>query len=90
MKSKAKVSLPAICVQVGTSVSGYPIIQDPEYQKGEPFTARVYTIEDESRYLKVSNVPALALSLELKTFLCSLLQSKEDIIQSLTYLEQDT
>jgi hypothetical protein len=89
MQSNANVSPPALCVQVGTSVSGYPIIQDPEYQKGEPFTARVYTIEDESRYLKVSNVPPLALSMELKAFLCSLLQTTEDIIQSLTYLEQD-
>ena len=86
MNSKVNLPSPAGCVQVGTSVSGYPIIQDPGYQKGEPFTARVYTIEDESRYLKVSNVPALALSMELKAFLCSQLHSPPDIIQSLTYL----
>jgi hypothetical protein len=61
MKSKVNVPPPTGCVQVGTSLSGYPIIQDPGYKKGEPFTARVYTIEDESRYLKVSNVPVLAL-----------------------------
>jgi hypothetical protein len=55
--------------QIGTNDSGYPIFMDPEYKKGEPFTAKVYAIEDESRYLKVSNVPALALSLELKAYL---------------------
>ena len=90
MKSKVNLPPPAGYVQVGTSLSGYPIIQDPGYQKGEPLTARVYTIEDESRYLNVSNVPALALSMELKAFLCSQLQATPDIIHSLTYLEPDT
>ena len=92
MKSSANIISPApgACVQVGTSASGYPIIQDPGYQKGVPFTARVYTIEDESRYLKVSKVPSLALSMELRALLCSQLHSTPEIIQSLTYLEPDS
>ena len=54
---------------LGTSESGYPVLMDSEYRKGEEFSARVYAIEDESRYIKVSKVPALALSMELKEYI---------------------
>mgnify|MGYP003340794688 CR=1 FL=1 len=74
-----------------SDTSGYPILIDSGYKKGEQaFTARVYAIEDESRYIKVSNVPPLALSMELKEYMVKQVNSEADIIEDIKYLERDS
>ncbi len=41
-------------------------VSDPSYKKGEEVSLRVYTVEDESRYILVKNVPKLGLIHELQ------------------------
>lgn len=44
----------------------HPKVADPSYKKGEEVSLRVYTVEDESRYILVKNVPKLGLIHELQ------------------------
>lgn len=46
--------------------SNHPKVSDPSYKKGEEVSLRVYTVEDESRYILMKNVPKLGLIHELQ------------------------
>jgi hypothetical protein len=72
----------------------HPKIVDLNYKKGKEVSLRVYTIEQESRYLVAKNVPKLSLIQELKAWLINKtneLPTVEDpIISEAKYLEDTT
>jgi midasin (ATPase involved in ribosome maturation) len=54
-----------IKIAMKASNTNHPKVSDPSYKKGEEVSLRVYTVEDESRYIVVKNVPKLGLIHEL-------------------------
>ena len=70
----------------------HPKIADLNYKKGKEVSIRVYTIEEESRYIMAKNVPKLALIEELKAWLIKktgeVVSEEDKIIEEAKYVEK--
>jgi uncharacterized protein Smg (DUF494 family) len=61
-------------------------VSDPSYKKGEEVSLRVYTVEDESRYILVKNVPKLGLIHELEEKVSQIIE-EENVVIDAKYLD---
>ncbi len=62
--------------------TNHPKVSDPSYKKGEEVSLRVYTVEDESRYLLVKNVPKLGLIHELQQKISQIIGEENVVIEA--------
>jgi len=69
-----------------TIATDYQKIVDPSYKKGQEVSLRVYTVEDESRYIVVKNAPKLGLIHELQDKITQMV-GEDAIIEEAKYLE---
>lgn len=61
-------------------------VTDPDYKKGQEVSLRVYTVEDESRYVLVKNVPRLGLIHEVQEKVKQMV-GEEGIIEEAKYID---
>ena len=60
----------------------HPKVSDPSYKKGQEVSLRVYTIEDESRYILVKNVPKLGLIHELQDKVTQMVGEENAVVEA--------